>query len=200
MSLDLTPEQKAVGKANFEQATGDLARAGKMNSMVAGGAPASKKPDRRDVLKAGIAAGAVVPVSAAVYFGYQSWKGNKAVRTALIGAGDEGGVLVGEHNPEFNEIVAVCDIRPSNMTRVFKGDTGPRKGLNKVYGTSTADKIQKYDTLDKLLSDKSKLGLEAVIIATPLNTHDIIAKTCMDAGLHVLCEKLMARDISRCKG
>jgi predicted dehydrogenase len=86
------------------------------------------------------------------------------------------------------------------MTRVFKGDTGPRKGLNKVYGASTAEKIQKYDTLDKLLSDKSKLGLEAVIIATPLNTHDIIAKTCMDAGLHVLCEKLMARDISRCKG
>ena len=39
-----------------------------------------------------------------------------------------------------------------------------------------------------------KLGLEAVIIATPLNTHDVIAKACMDAGLHVLCEKLMARD------
>ena len=31
MSLDLTPEQKATGKANFEQAVGDLARGGKMN-------------------------------------------------------------------------------------------------------------------------------------------------------------------------
>ncbi len=39
-----------------------------------------------------------------------------------------------------------------------------------------------------------------VVIATPLNTHDVIAKKCMDAGLHVLCEKLMARTISRCKG
>ena len=37
MALDLTPEQKAMGKANFEQAAGDLARAGKMNSMVVGG-------------------------------------------------------------------------------------------------------------------------------------------------------------------
>ena len=29
--------------------------------------------------------GAVVPVSAAVYFGYDSWKGNRAVKTAVIG-------------------------------------------------------------------------------------------------------------------
>jgi len=200
MALDLTPEQKATGKANFEQASGDLARAGKMNSMVVGGSPSDQtKPDRRDFIKAGLAAGAVVPVSAAVYYGYQSWKGNKAVRTALIGCGDEGGVLVGDHNPEFNEIVAVCDIRPSNMKRIFDGDTGPRKGLKKLYGDKTAEKIAKYETLDKLLADKSKLGLEAVVIATPLNTHDAIVKACLDAGLHTLCEKLMARTIGKCK-
>src|SRR3954469_5389471 len=129
MPLDLTPEQTAAGKANFEQATGDLARAGKMETMVTGGEkPDPQKPDRRDVLKAGLAAGAVVPVSAAVYYGYNSWKGNKAVKTALIGCGDEGGVLMGDHNPEFNEIVAVCDIRPTNLKLIFAGDTGPRKG------------------------------------------------------------------------
>jgi predicted dehydrogenase len=200
MAIDLTPEQKATGKANFDQAAGDLARAGKMNTVVVGGTD-PKKPDRRDVLKAGLAAGAVVPLSAAVYFGYESWKGNKAVRTALIGCGDEGGVLIGDHNPEYNEIVAVCDIRPSNLERIYKGEpNGPRKGLNKIYGESNAKKIAKYDNLDALLADKSKLGLEAVVIATPLNTHDVIAKACMDAGLHVLCEKLMARTISKCKG
>ena len=204
MALDLTPEQKATGKANFEQAAGDLARAGKMNSMVVGGEkPDPKKPDRRDFIRAGLAAGAVVPVSAAVYFGYQSWQGNKPVRTALIGCGDEGGVLVGDHNPEFNEIVAVCDIRPTNRKRIFEGEpNGPRKGLNKLYGKDTAAKIESsasFDSLDKLLSAKDKLGLEAVVIATPLNTHDVIAKACMDAGLHVLCEKLMARTITKCK-
>jgi predicted dehydrogenase len=201
MALDLTPEQKATGRTNFEQVSGDLARAGKMNSMVIGGSSVNPdKPDRRDFLKAGLAAGAVVPVSAAVYYGYHSWKGNKAVRTAFIGCGDEGGVLVGDHNPEFNEIVAVCDIRPSNLERIYKGEpNGPRKGLNKIYGEKTAQKIAKYDSLDKLLSDKSKLGIEAVVIATPLNTHDVIVKACLDAGLHVLCEKLMARTISKCK-
>jgi predicted dehydrogenase len=200
MSLDLTPEQKATGKANYDQAAGDLARANRMKTMAVGGSPVDPdKPDRRDFLRTGLAAGAVVPVSAAVYFGYQTWKGNKAVKTALIGTGDEGGVLVGDHNPEFNEIVAVCDIRPTNLDRIIKGDTGPRKGLNKVYGEETAKKIRKYDTVDALLADTDKLGLEAVVIATPLNTHDVIAKKCMDAGLHVLCEKLMARDVARCK-
>lgn len=199
MSLDLTPEQKATGKTNFEQASGDLAREGKMQTMTSGGTD-PKHPDRRDVLKAGLAAGAVVPVSAAVYYGYQSWKGNKAVKTALIGSGDEGGVLIGDHNPEFNEIVAICDIRPTNRERIFKGDSGPRKGLNKIYGAETAKKIRSFNTLDELLAEKDKLGLEAVIIATPLNTHDVIAMKCMDAGLHVMCEKLMARDVARCKG
>jgi len=201
MALDLTPEQKAAGKANFEQAAGDLARAGKMNTMAVGGTPPDpEKPDRRDFIKVGLAAGAVVPVSAAVYYGYQSWKGNKAVRTALIGCGDEGGVLIGDHNPEFNEVVAVCEIRPTNTKRIFDGEpNGPRKGLNKLYGKDTAAKIAKYDNIDALLADKDKLGLEMVVIATPLNTHDVIAKKCMDAKLHVLCEKLMARTIAKCK-
>lgn len=200
MSLDLSPEQKAIGKANFDQASGDLARQGRMRTLAVGG---PDDPDRRDILKAGLAAGAVVPVSAAVYFGYQSWRGNKAVRTALIGTGDEGGVLVGDHNPEFNEIIAICDIRPTNRKRIIDGEErGPRKGLRRHYGDAVAREIAEkrtYHTVEALLADKDKLGLEAVIIATPLNTHDIIAKKCMDAGLHVLCEKLMAHDVSRCK-
>ena len=61
MALDLTPEQKATGRQNFEQAAGELARDGKMPSMVVGGTD-PKHPDRRDFLKAGLAVGAVVPV------------------------------------------------------------------------------------------------------------------------------------------
>ncbi len=74
-------------------------------------------------------------VSPAVYFGYKSIEG-KPVKAALIGGGDEGGVLVGEHNPQYLEFVAVCDIRPSNMKRIFDGDpkTPLRKGFKKVYG------------------------------------------------------------------
>src|SRR5947209_10617939 len=157
MALDLTPEQKDTGRRNFEQAAGELARQGQAKSLVVGGVD-PKKPDRRDFIKATLAAGAVVPVSAAVYYGYDAWKGNRAVRTAFIGCGDEGGVLIGDHNPEFNNVVAVCDIRPTNLKRIFEGEAqGPRKGLNRIYGKDEAACIRSFDTLDALLADKDKL-------------------------------------------
>src|SRR5262249_15891193 len=114
MAVEITPEEKAVGKDNFHPAVGKLAE---QPSGV----------DRRQFMKGLIAAGAAVPVGAAAYFGYSTKKGrpaapSKPVRAALIGAGDEGGVLVGEHNPDFLEFVAVCDIRPTNQNRIFEGD------------------------------------------------------------------------------
>ena len=189
MSLDLTPEQKAIGKRNFEQAAADLERSRQ----------AANDPSRRTFMKAALAGAAVAPVSAAVYFGYESWKGNKAVRAALIGCGDEGGVLVGDHNPEYIDIVAVVEPRPYNAKRIFDGDTGPRKGLKKVCGADKAARIRLFDTLEELLAKKGDLGIEMVIIATPLHLHHKMAITCMEAGLHVLCEKLMARKIEYCK-
>jgi predicted dehydrogenase len=186
MSTKLTDEEKALGIRNFNQARADMA-------AQADGVT------RRTFIKAAAAAGGIVPVSAAVYFGYDQWKGNKPVRTAFIGVGDEGGVLIGEHNPEYNLVVAVCDVRPYNLTRIFEGEpSGPRKGLNKIYGNEAA-KIEKFESVDELLASKDKLGLEAVIIATPLFTHKDITIKCMEAGLHVLCEKLMARTITQCK-
>lgn len=187
MATKLTEEEKAIGIRNFNQARADMA-------------PQADGVSRRTFMKSALAAGGVIPVSAAVYFGYDQWKGNKAVRTAFIGVGDEGGVLIGEHNPEYNQVVAVCDVRPYNQTRIFEGEAnGPRKGLNKIYGKDAAAKIEKFDSVDDLLANKTKLGLEAVVIATPLFTHKDIAIKCMEAGLHVLCEKLMARTITQCK-
>src|SRR5262245_14163642 len=107
MAIDLTPEQKEIGKANFQRVVG---------SYLDPKSPVS----RREFMKGLVAAGAVVPISAAAYFGYASAKNfDKPVKAALIGAGDEGGVLIGEHNPKYLEIVAVCDIRPSNQKRIF---------------------------------------------------------------------------------
>jgi predicted dehydrogenase len=182
MALDLTPEQKEIGKANFQRA---VSRYG-MN--------------RRDFMKGMLAAGAVLPVSAAMYYGYQRLAGNP-VKVGLIGAGDEGGVLVGEHNPEYLEVVAYSDIRPSNQKRIFEGEqkknpNSPRKGFNKVYGTETAKKIQLYENYRDLLARKD---IEAVIIALPLHLHAPVAIDAMKAGKHVLCEKLMARTIGDCK-
>src|SRR5262245_48873027 len=167
MAIDLSPEQRAAGEANFKKASEKLGL------------------NRRDFLKGGIlATGAVAGSAAAVYFGYQSVQGNP-VRAALIGAGDEGGVLVGEHNPEFLKFVAVADIRPSNMARIYEGEPrGLRKGFNRIYGAE-AKKIRQYGDWEDVLTDKD---VEAVVIALPLHLHADVAIKCMKAGKHVLCE------------
>src|ERR1700687_214418 len=102
MSLYLTSEQREKGKKNFTEAV-------ERNAV-----------GRRDFMKGLLAAGAALPITAAAYFGYQKLHGNP-VKVGLMGAGDEGGVLVGEHNPEYLQFVAVADIRPTNQERIFEG-------------------------------------------------------------------------------
>jgi predicted dehydrogenase len=207
MPLDMTPEEKALGQSNFERVAEGLARQD------------PREPDgqtRRGFMKSlALTAAGVIPVSAAVYFGYRAEAINgKPVKTALIGAGDEGGVLIGEHNPKFLEIVAVCDIRPSNQARIFTGDLEKdkdgkdipgkrkkgsfRKGLTheSLYGRNARQHIKVYKDYKEVLARKD---IEAVIIALPLHLHAPVAIDCMKAKKHVLCEKLMAWNITQCK-
>jgi predicted dehydrogenase len=179
MSLHLAPEQRALGKTNFETAVGQ-------NYLT-----------RRGFLKGALAAGAALPIGAAVWFGYKKLDGNP-VRAGLIGSGDEGGVLVGEHNPEYLKFVAVADIRPSNRKRIITGEAppSPRKGFDRIYGQKEASSITVHDDYKKLLEDKS---IEAVVIALPLHLHAAVAIEAMRAGKHVLCEKLMAWNVQQCK-
>ncbi len=183
MAIDMTPEQREAGKANFQRVADGLTRRDFMKSL-------------------GLTAGVVTPVSAAAYFGYEKWNdAQKPVRTALIGSGDEGGVLIGEHNPRYVEIIQVCDIRPSNQTRIFEDErknspTSPRRGLKFHYGEGAKKKIPVVDDYKKVLENKD---VEAVIIALPLHLHAQVAIDALKAGKHVLCEKLMAWNITQCK-
>jgi predicted dehydrogenase len=180
MAIDMTPEQREMGKGNFQRVSDGLTRRGFMKTMALTGA-------------------VVGPIGAAAYFQYKSDQGlGKPVRTAVIGAGDEGGVLVGEHNPKYLEIVAVCDIRPFNQRRIFVGEPlpSPRRGLNHYYGSNASKKIDVYTEIKDVLERKD---IEAVIIALPLFLHADVAVKCMQAGKHVLCEKLMAWNITQCK-
>ena len=44
-----------------------------------------------------------------------------------------------------------------------------------------------------------KEDIEAVIMAPPLWAHADLAVGCLDAGKHVLCEKMMAGDVAGCE-
>ena len=181
MVTELTPEEKTKGKENFHRTVGGLA---------------SSNVTRRNFMKGMIAAGAgVLPLGAAAFFGYS--RIDRPVKAGLIGAGDEGGVLVGEHNPAYLEFVAYSDIRPYNRNRIFRGeDRGPRKGFNHHYGNDAKTKIRLYEDWNKLLDDPE---IEAVVIALPLHLHAPVAIEALAKGKHVLTEKLMAWNINQCK-
>jgi predicted dehydrogenase len=184
----MTPEQKAIGKGNFNRAVGKLAEAdGQREGLT-----------RRRFMQGMVAAGAAAPVAAAAYFGYSNERfRNRPVKAGIIGCGDEGGVLVGEHNKEYLEFIGYSDLRPSNRQRIFTGEpTGPRKGFNRIYGSQAERNIRRYDNYRELLANPD---IKMVVIALPLHLHAPVAIDAMRAGKHVLCEKLMAWNIRQCK-
>jgi predicted dehydrogenase len=184
--MHLNPEEKAIGKHNYNVAMDEFSR--------------------RSFIKGTLATAAASGVGLGTfYYGYE--KLHDPVRIGVIGTGDEGSVLIGAHNPNFTRIVAIADIRPYNVYRAFHGDESSagalqaRPGLLAKYGWSSESEARQHiKVYDKdyhdLLNDPD---VEGVIIALPLHLHAKVAIEAMRAGKHVLTEKLMAHSIHECK-
>ncbi len=99
------------------------------------------------------------------------------VRLGIIGVGSRGhALLLNLLEIENVEIAAVCDNYKPNYENAIK---------------TTGGKAKAFFDYRKMLNEFP--DLDAVIIATPLHEHAHITVDCLQAGIHVFCEKSMAR-------
>jgi len=110
---------------------------------------------------------------------------NDKVRIGFIGIGDRGRALlmnVQAFAELLNvEIAAICDNYEPNYERAIKLTNG---------------KAKPFKDYRQLLEMKN---LDAVVVATPLTQHAKIVIDALNTGLHVFCEKSMARNLDDSK-
>ncbi|HEY6802997.1 MAG TPA: Gfo/Idh/MocA family oxidoreductase [Pyrinomonadaceae bacterium] len=107
------------------------------------------------------------------------------VKLALVGNGDMGKAHLNQYQKEFTDLKALCDINPKR--RAVAVDILVKNGWPKP---------NEYDDFQEMLQ---KEDLEAVHLATPLWTHSTLAVEALNAGKHVLCEKMMAKSAAECQ-
>jgi len=107
------------------------------------------------------------------------------VRLGFIGLGGQGRVLLEQTDPRYGEVTALCDINPLQLEKADESLVKTGRPPQKHY----------IDWKDMIAKER----LEGVVIATPLSTHADITVGCLEAGLHVLCEKMMAWDVASCR-
>jgi predicted dehydrogenase len=132
---------------------------------------------RRNFLKmiAGVPAVAAIGAASAVQ---RPARGGK-VRVGFIGVGGQGRALLTRLDHEYADVKAIADIRPDSLAAA--DDILKKKGQPAAkHYTEFADMLEHED-------------IEAIITAPPLWMHADIVTACLNAGKHVLCEKMMAK-------
>jgi predicted dehydrogenase len=145
--------------------------------------PEQMEQGRRNFLKvlAGTPALAALGVSAAL----RGPVPGGPVRVGFIGVGSQGRSLLGNVDPSYADVRALCDINPNSL-----------KLADEVMTKNGRATVPHYADWREMLQ---KENIEAVIMAPPLWAHADLATGCLDAGKHVLCEKMMAWDVASCE-
>src|SRR6266849_1544102 len=104
---------------------------------------------------------------------------NDTVRVAVIGVGNRGSYLLQNilKVPGI-KVVAVCDL---DAERLAKAEAAV---------SATGNKPATYTDFRKMLDERK--DIDATLIATPVDTHKMIAIDALEVGKNVYCEKPMA--------
>ena len=134
---------------------------------------------RRAFLQAAAAAGLhVVPRHV---LGQGGAPPSERLNLAWLGAGGQGGGLLGDPALAGQNVVALCDVDWQRAAAAFR--RFPRASRFKDY---------------RALLDKCK-DLDALVVATPDHMHAPVTLAALRAGKHVYCEKPMAHSIEEAR-
>ena len=137
---------------------------------------------RRSFLK--VPAAAVVAAEAPALLPAQS--PNDTVQVAFIGVGNRGSFLLEQlMKVKGVKVVAICDIDPARL----------QKAVDAV--AAMGSRPAAYADFRKMLDERK--DIDAVVIATPVDTHKAIAVATLEVGKHVYCEKPMAISPEECR-
>lgn len=131
------------------------------------------------IVKSGLVSTGLLAGTSGLMAATTAFGANDRINIGVIGTGSRGGGMI----PLLNQIdgldvTACCDVLPFRLG----------EGVDK-----TEKQVEAYTEYQKLLDNKD---IDAVLIATPFNTHSKIAIDALDAGKHVYCEKTMAKGLS----
>jgi predicted dehydrogenase len=101
------------------------------------------------------------------------------VRVGFIGVGGQGRALLSRIDPNVVEVAAMADIRPDSLA-----------AADGVLRTLHQPPAKHYVEYADMLEHEN---VEAIVTAPPLWMHAEIVTACLDAGKHVLCEKMIAK-------
>jgi predicted dehydrogenase len=137
---------------------------------------------RREFVRVTAAAGASLALAGTKVFGQGNPGAGKPLEIALIGFGAQGRVLL-ESLLKIDgiKLVAVVDIWDYARTYAER------------YLRASGVEVRTYENHEELLAKEKTL--QAVVVATPDFWHAPITNTCLNAGLHVYCEKMMSNTI-----
>ncbi|NQT80087.1 MAG: Gfo/Idh/MocA family oxidoreductase [Candidatus Aminicenantes bacterium] len=152
----------------------------------------NKKFSRRDFLKSSASAGLGMALGGTVLKGASLTKGKEEkkkagnLNIAIIGTGVQGRILIESclRIPGIR-ITAICDIWEYSQRYASR--------YLKKYGFI----VNIYEDYRDLLSKEK--NLDAVIIATPDWMHTEQTNACLEAGLHVYCEKEMSNSLDKAR-
>ena len=145
--------------------------------------PEQMDQGRRNFLK--VVAGTPALAALGIAAGLRGPMPGGRVRLGFVGVGAQGRAQLGHVDPQYGEVRALCDINPAQL-----------KLADAVLEKNAMPPARHYADWREMLQ---KEDVEAVIMAPPLWAHADLAVGCLEAGKHVLCEKMMAWDVDGCE-